>query len=236
MSFQRKPYARNGKGCQEDFSVEQIKNLKTIKMNEQANQKNAAFMEVTSHKVEVQDKRIMAVEENLRQVKADTEALKRLSEEISELHADLRNMKTVPGKMEQLSTRLGVTLELLQQPVPGKVIHHHHIPKLILIAAGLFLILCLVCTGWYNTNKKLNGFLANDTKYRQLRLDTDQRALQRYLDRLDSLYEMSPDMREKIIAAEDERRGNFERLQKAERLKAEAKILEKAAGKNGTLK
>ncbi|MBI2283090.1 MAG: hypothetical protein HYU71_05230 [Bacteroidetes bacterium] len=204
-------------------------------MNEQVNQKNAAFMEVTSHKVEVQDQRIMVVEENLSQVKADTEALKRLSEEISEFHSDLKDMKTMPQKIEQLSTRLGVTLELLQQPVPGKVIHHHYIPKLIWIAAGLFLILCMVCMGWYNTNGKLNGYLANDTKYRQLRLDTSQRSLQRYMDRLDSLYEVSPDMREKVIATEDERKVNFERLQKAERLKAEAKVLEKAAGKNSTL-
>jgi hypothetical protein len=102
--------------------------------------------------------------------------------------------------------------------------HHHHIPKLIWISAGLFIALCLVCT-------KLDGFIANDTKYRHLRLDTAHKSLQLYLDQLDSVYKAHPDFREKVLEREEEYRLNFERLRKAERLKKEAKNLEKAAGK-----
>jgi hypothetical protein len=40
------------------------------------------------------------------------------------------------------------------------------------IAAGLFVAFSLVCTGWFYTYKKLNEQIANDTKYRQLKLDT----------------------------------------------------------------
>lgn len=40
-----------------------------------------------------------------------------------------------------------------------------------------------------------------------------------------------PDFREKVLETEEEYRLNFERLQKAERLKTKAKSLEKAAGK-----
>ena len=83
----------------------------------------------------------------------------------------------------------------------------------------------------YITAGKLNNFIANDTKYRQLRLDTAHKNLQLYLDHLDSLYKIQPDMREKVLETEEEYRRNFERLQKAERLKTEAENLEKAAGR-----
>jgi hypothetical protein len=121
--------------------------------------------------------------------------------------------------------------DLLKQPPVNKVIHHHHIPKLIWISVGLFVALCLVCSGWYVTGTKLDGFVASDTKYRQLRLDTAHKSLQLYLDQLDSVYKTHPDFRERVLETEEEYRLNFERLQKAERLKTEAKSLEKAAGR-----
>lgn len=69
--------------------------------------------------------------------------------------------------------------------------------------------------------------MANDTKYRQLRLDTAQKSLQIYLDQVDSLYIARPDMRKIVLEKEEEYQTNFERLQKAEQLKAEAKELER---------
>lgn len=107
--------------------------------------------------------------------------------------------------------------------------YQHHVPNIIWIAAGLFIVLSLVCSGWYSTSQKLDSYIANDTKYRQLRLDTAQRSLQHYLEQVDSLYDVWPGMRKAILKAEEKKRESFERLQKAERLKKEAEELEMKA-------
>ncbi len=82
------------------------------------------------------------------------------------------------------------------------------------------------------TSKRLAGYKANDTKYRMLRLDTVHYRLQFFLDRADSLYRVDPDLRKSVLETEEQRRINFERLQRAERLKEEAKKLEKEVGKD----
>lgn len=56
-------------------------------------------------------------------------------------------------------------------------------------------------------------------------------SLQLFLDRADSLYQVNPDLKQTVLETEEERRVNFERLLKAERLKKEAKMLEEAAGR-----
>lgn len=200
-------------------------------MNEQINNTNAAFMEVTSRKVEVQDKKIAAMEEKIKDMPENTELLRRLLSSIEGLRSDVKEVLLVPEKAANLSSRLELATDLLKHPLPNKVLHHHHIPKLIWISAGLCISLCLVCSGWYVTSSNVDAFIGNDTKYRQLRLDTAHRSLQLCLDQLDSLYKVQPDMRDKVLETEQEYQLNFERLQKAERLKTEAKNLEKAAGR-----
>lgn len=200
-------------------------------MNEQTNTTSAAFMEVTSRKVAEQDQRIAVVEEKINEATLSSGLIRKLSEDVSGLRTDLKSVPLLPGKMDQLSTQLEKTVQRLQHPASQKIMHHHYVPKMIWISAGLFIVLCLVCSAWYVTSSKLDNFIANDTKYRQLRLDTAHKSLQLYLDQLDSLYTLHDDLRERVLAAEDERRLNFERLKKAERLKTEAKNLEKAAGK-----
>jgi hypothetical protein len=73
--------------------------------------------------------------------------------------------------------------------------------------------------------------MGNDTKYRWLRLDTVHKDLQLYLDTIDSLYNADPEMRKKVLETEEKYRINSERLERARRLKEEARELEKAAGK-----
>ena len=200
-------------------------------MNEQDNNTSAAFMEVTSRKVEGQDKKIAAIEEKMKDMPANNELLRKLLDSVEILRSDLGSVSLLPGKINNFSNRLDLATDLLRQPAINKVIHHHHIPKLIWISVGLFITLCLVCSGWYVTSTKLDGFVASDTKYRQLLLDTAHRSLQLYLNQLDSLYEMQPDLRKRVLETEEKYRLNFERLQKAEQLKTEAKNLEKAAGR-----
>lgn len=200
-------------------------------MNEQNNSTSAAFMEVTSRKVEGQDKKIAAIEEKIKDIPANVELLRKLLGSMEGLRFEIKEASLLPEKLTHFSNRLELAANTLKQPATNKIIHHHHVPKLIWISAGLFIGLCLVCSGWYVTASKLNNFIANDTKYRQLRLDTAHKSLQLYLDHLDSLYKIQPDMREKVLETEEEYRHNFERLQKAERLKKEAENLEKAAGR-----
>ncbi len=200
-------------------------------MNEQDNNTSAAFMEVTSRKVEGQDKKIAAIEEKMKDIPVNNELFRKLLDSVEILRSDLGSVSLLPGKISHFSNRLDLAMDLLKQPATNKVIHHHHIPKLIWISLGLFIVLCLVCSGWYVTSTKLDGFVASDTKYRQLRLDTTHKSLQLYLDQLDNLYKTQPDLRKKVLETEEEYRLNLERLQKAERLKTEAKNLEKAAGR-----
>jgi len=68
----------------------------------------------------------------------------------------------------------------------------------------------------------------NDTKYRFLKLDTGQRSLMMILDRVDKVYDSSIDMRKDVLDKEETNRKNFEKMEKAERLKAEAKNLERS--------
>lgn len=200
-------------------------------MSQQDNSTSAAFMEVISRKLQESDKKIAAVEEKIKDIPANTELLHKVLNCVERIRSDIKEAALLPDKLLQFSNRLKLTTDIFKQPTLNKVIHHHHIPKLIWISAGLFITLCLVCSGWYVTSTKLDGFVASDTKYRQLRLDTTHRSLQLYLDELDSLYRAQPDLREKVLEIEEEYQLNFERLQKAERLKTEAKNLENAAGR-----
>lgn len=150
---------------------------------------------------------------------------------IEMLRSDIQGILMISEKLEQLSKRLELSTNLIMKPAETKVIHQHHVPKLIWIAGGLFLGICLACAGWYMTANKVYIFETNDTKYRQIRLDTAQRGLQPYLDMPDSLYIIQSDMREKVLETQVQYRANFERLQKAERLKRDAEDLESAVSR-----
>ena len=200
-------------------------------MNEEENNTNAAFREVVLKKVETQDKRTAALEEKVNHIPDNTEQMQMLISTVEGLRNDLQNSRLPIEKVQELSFKLDLIIDFYKRPVKKEILHYHHVPKIILIAAILFIALALVSSGWYMTASKLDGYIANDTKYRQLRLDTSIRSLQHYLDRIDSMYNARPDMRKAVLETEERNRENFERLEKAERLKAEAKDLERAAKK-----
>ena len=200
-------------------------------MSGQESGAGAAFMELSSRKMQDQDKKIAVIEEKINEVHFNYEELGDLAANIEGLRSDIHGILMMSEKVEQLSKSLELSANLLMQPAETKVIHQHYVPKLIWIAGGLFLSFCLVCAGWYMTASKMDSFMINDTKYRQMRLDTTQMGLQLYLDKLDSLYSVQSDMREKVLETEEQYRVNFERLQKAERLKRDAEDLERAAGR-----
>ncbi len=158
-------------------------------MNEEEINTNAAFREVVLKKVESQDKRTAALEEKVNNIPDNTEQMQMLISTVEGLRNDLQNSRFPIEKVQDFAARLDLNTSLIKPPVKKEIVHHHHVPKIILISAGLFIALALVSSGWYMTESKLDGYIANDTKYRQLRLDTSIRSLQHYLDRIDSMYD-----------------------------------------------
>ena len=199
-------------------------------MNEQINNTNAAFMEITSKKLDTQDKKIVAVEEKIKNITTDADLHKNIISKIEELRKEI-SVSFLIDKLNEFGKRLDNCIGLLQTPKETKVQHHHHVPKFIWIAAGLFLILAMACAGWFNTHNNLEKYVANDSKYRYLKLDTVNKKLQIYLYMVDSLYNTDVEFRNKIASSEEQNIKNIALLQKAYELKIEAKKLENAIEK-----
>ncbi len=128
--------------------------------------------------------------------------------------------------MRQLYASLETVMMLLKQPVKKEMMHHHHATKTIWIAAALFLIVCLVLTGWYNTYNNLEMYKASDTKYRYVKLEAPG-GIKKWLGEVDKLYFVDRNMRNIVIAKEEENQRNFELWQKSAELKKETKELKK---------
>ena len=162
-----------------------------------------------------QDKRIAAVEDRL----GETD---QLASDIQEIKADVRSIsengkqvKFTEGKLQELIKRLDNVLAFLNKPPQSEVRHHHHFPAIVWASAGLFLVLCLVSTGWLMTSEKIEQYRAGDFKYRHLKLYVDSSAAA-YLFRLDSVYQANPDSFRNAVA--DQERLKQERLDLLDRI------------------
>lgn len=76
--------------------------------------------------------------------------------------------------------------------------------------------------GWIVTASRQDMYKANDTKYRYLKLQ-DNEFLNIWLSLTDSLYLMDANLRNTVIAKEDQNKRNLEILQKALKMEKEAK-------------
>ena len=200
-------------------------------MDSETNYGGNAFMEVAINKMEKQDKRIESIEAFIKKQTENDAEIKQLVAAITSLKEDVHNAGLSEKKISALSIQIDALINKLDSAPVQKVAHHHHVPKIIWATAILMVTLCIVCAGWFNTGKKLNSFIANDTKYRAIKLDTAHKSLHQYLDYIDSVYIKNPDMRRAVIRKEKEYQTNFYRIQKALLLKEEAKKLERDAGK-----
>lgn len=200
-------------------------------MENNSNGTSDAFMEVVVKKMELQDLKLSDLETRLT---TDADHARQIQQVITSVEGlkTAINSGQSPNRLQEFSARLALAINLLQKPVENKVNHHHHIPKLIWITAGLFLLLSMVCAGWYMSTEKLDGFIANDTKYRQLKLDSANKRLQADLEVIDSLYQVNPDLRERVIQNEERNKKNLEMLQKAIRMENEANELKKKVNKS----
>jgi len=178
---------------------------------------SAVLMDTVVSKLEQQQQKIQTQEKRIEQVEEGLQKKPDFSADIKEMKTGLQNLKIAvdsqqfPTKqVQELSKQLTTSITLMRQPVENTTQHHHHIPKLIWAAGGLFLLLCLVCSGWYMTASTIGQYKANDTKYRRLKLRADT-VLLKDLWRLDSTYSANPDSMRSVV--EEQERLKQQRLE-----------------------
>lgn len=186
-----------------------------------------AFMSVTSNKILEQDKKIEVIQTFMNQLRGNENVLQDYFQEIKTLYLKIEKTFQVNEQMLDLSEQLEKTCQKLQRPAISQQVHHHHFPKIFIATVGLFWAVCLVGSGWYVTASKLNDYVANDTKYRLLQLDTSNRNIQKYFAFADSMYKSTDNLRKLVLEKEDEQQKNIKKLIRANQLKAEAKNLER---------
>lgn len=133
-------------------------------------------------------------------------------------------------EMQQISMSLETNLQQLKQPLQQQVVHHHHATKVIWATAALFLVVCLLLTGWYHTANKLDLYEANDTKYRYLKLEGNI-AVAHWCRIADSMFIADTNLRNVVLQKEEEKQTNMEMLQRAIEMEEEAEKLRQQANK-----
>ncbi|MGX5817997.1 hypothetical protein ACWKWU_07365 [Chitinophaga lutea] len=180
-----------------------------------------------TNKLEQHDQQISALQETMSQLSALKGALNHLTQAGGPVNQLLIRLPEQSNLHQRLDRTLRDTITALSRPQVQN--HHHHFPKVAWATAGLFLILCLVSTGWYLTASRLGDFRDNDTKYRYLQL-FDNSQLARLLHFVDSLQRTQPDFfRDSVLSEEEEKHRRLEMLDEATRKEAEAKQLRQRA-------
>jgi hypothetical protein len=132
--------------------------------------------------------------------------------------------------MQELSANLHTGVKLLKQPVQEKVLHHHYFPKLLWITIGLFFLACLFFVLWLLAGKNLDQYKSNDTQYRYLKLQ-ENRNLKVLLYNTDSIYVVTPGLRDSVEQRELQNMRKLEMLQEAMKKEQEAKELKEKANR-----
>jgi len=185
---------------------------------DQENQKQSdIFKDTVAKAVEKQQEKTLDHNKRIGIVEQEIQKLSGLPKDIAEIKDSLnlinRNSVTalLPNeKSEKLAENLSLAIPLIRKLIENKIHHHHHVPKLFWAAAASFLLLSLVCAGWYVTASREDQHLAGDIKYRELKLLADTTFL-RSLWKLDSVYSANPDsVRDNVEVQETLRQHRLE--------------------------
>lgn len=193
-------------------------------MDKQTNDIGRPFMEVVTNKLERQDEKIARLEERINNLPDHSGDFAQVLKELFELKTIVGNISISEKGMQELSANLHSGVKLLKQPIQEKVLHHHYFPKLLWITIGLFLLACLFFVLWLLAGKNLDQYKSNDTKYRYLKLQENEN-LKELLYNTDSIYLISPDLRDSVEQRERQNTRNLEMLQEAMKKEQEAKVL-----------
>jgi len=198
------------------ISVERAKDSQELKVLKAAQEKQGEDLQ-ESHK------QIKSLELNMG-------ALKTTQQEFMERSA-------VPLKeMETLSSQMALHSELLKKPLTQKLVHVHHVPKLLYTTAALFCICLALAMGWYQSVQCLDQYRNNDTKWRRLLLDA-RSALTKIMQDVSTSIEQDPDKtRETVKVQEDHNAQVWELQQKMQADSAAMRALktDKPAGDNSS--
>jgi hypothetical protein len=180
--------------------------------------------------VDSHTKKIDKIEETVKHISNHSADIQQVKKDLTQLETVVQTINLPIKEMQELSFRLKEAVSLFNQPVTNKVLHHHHVPKIVLIAAGLFLIVCFLSSGWYMTADKLNLYKANDIKYRYLR-SCGTKAVQQLLNFADSLYIVTPKLREAVLQREQKIQDSIETIFRANDMEQQATELRKRVKK-----
>jgi len=182
---------------------------------------------------EVQEKQQQGMQESQKQIsgmKLDMGALKTTQQEFME-------RSSAPLKeMETLSSQMALHSELLKKPLTQKLVHEHHVPKLLYATVALFCLCITLAMGWYQSTQRLDQYRNNDTKWRRLLLDA-RPALTKIMQDVSTSIEQDPDKtREAVKAQEDHNAQVWELQQKMQADSASMRALktDKPAGDNSS--
>jgi predicted nucleic acid-binding Zn-ribbon protein len=176
-------------------------------------------------KIQVQENKIVSIEQTIGNLPNYSMDLQQIKTILTDLKTDVVNLQFPTEKVQKFSKKLTLAVDALRQPAESKVLHLHHVPKILWITAVLFIILCISCSGWYVTAGKLDQYRSADTKYRYLYQKGDN-TMRQILYTIDSLYHSGYPMRDSVVQWE----ADFE---KASQLKQE---LQEKVGEGAELK
>ena len=177
-----------------------------------------------------QGKRIAEVENRLGEATELASDLKEIKTEVRSISESGKQGQLAGVKLLELNKRLDKVLDILSKPSQSEVRHHHHFPAIVWAAAGLFLMLCLVSTGWYSGVRRAEQYRAGDFKYRYLKVFLDSSATG-YLLAVDSIYAANPDSIQNVILTRE--RLKERRLELLDQINSVDSQFDKGSGKAG---
>lgn len=95
-------------------------------------------------------------------------------------------------QLDEFSAKIDAHSELLKKPIIQKVVHEHHVPKLLYFTVALFCICLSLGFGWFQTAQHSNQYRNNDTKWRKLMLGA-RPTLTKIMQEVSSSVEDNPD-------------------------------------------
>lgn len=181
-------------------------------MKEQTNT-NEILLETMIQKLETLAEKIEILKQGMDSkaaVAADSTQIKKSFDEIKAL---LKNGSSPAKEIQMLLQKVMTNTASLKQSKENKTVHHHHLSKPVWICAGLCIMLVSASVGWYTAYQKLDTYIANDTKYRSVKL-IENAGLQWLLHKTDSLYRTNKSMRDSVIVQEEERQHILEMVER----------------------
>jgi len=168
-------------------------------MDEEKQKQSDIFNDSVAKAVENQQQKTQDHHKRIGIVEQEMQQLSSLPKDIAEIKDSLNVVKRngvaallSTEHSEKLTQNLSTLIPLIRQLTENKIQHHHYIPKLVWITAGLFIILSLAFSGWYVSASKIDQHKAGDIKYRELKLLADT-AFLKTLWQLDRSYAADPD-------------------------------------------